>query len=310
MAAPTLFTYMEEVQRLIRDQRQMMVNPDDIRMYVNEARREVAIRSQCLRALTPISGSILSISIDEAGSGYTAPTVTISEPDFPSGQLPLPNGAQATAAATVTNGSIVSIDLTYGGAGYFEPTVTITDSTGTGAEASASVAGLNLLNAGQEVYRFADAPLDNLPGFGSVYMIKSVSLIYSNYRYSLPCYSFSTYQARIRQFPFQYQWVPTVCGQHGQGTSGTFFMYPLPSQAYQMEWDCFCLPQDLETDLSVEAIPEPWTMAVKYFAANLAFLEMQNWNSARGMYEMFDRQLNVYSTGARPGRRTNPYGRF
>lgn len=307
---PTLNDYMQEVQRLIRDQRQQLVNPEDVRVYVNEARQQIAIKAQCLRALTPISGAITTISVTDGGSGYVDPTVTIDEPDFPSGTLPFPNGNQATATATVVGGVITSINVTYGGAGYFQPAVTITDSAGSGAEATANVSGINILNAGQEVYSFADADLSAYPGYGAVYMIKSVSLIYSNYRYSLPCYSFSVYQAKIRQYPFQYQWVPTVCGQFGQGTSGSFYVYPLPSQAYQMEWDCFCLPEDLETNASTEALPEPWTKAVKFYAAHLAFLELQNMNAARAMLDLFDRNTSVYSTGARPGRRTNPYGRW
>jgi len=260
-----------------------LINPGDIIGYVNRARREVAMRSQCLRILPKTSGSVVGALITARGSGYTNPVVSISAPDFPSGQASFPNGAQATAVATVVGGQINDIQITFGGSGYFQPLITITDPTGTGATATATISPINQLNAGQEEYFFKDVNLSAFPGVGAIYMVKSVSLIYANYRYSLPCYSFSVYQAMIRQYPFQYQYVPSVCCQRGQGTGGSFMLYPLPSQVYQMEFDAFCLPTDLQTDEDVEALPLPWTEAIPYFAAYLSFLEIQNFNSARLM---------------------------
>jgi len=306
----SLFEYQQEIQTLIHDANQQIVDPGDLTRYVNRARREVAMRAQCLRVLTPISGAVVSITITNPGSGYTSPALTISPPDFPSGLLPFPNGDQATGTATQIGGQIMAANIDYGGAGYFEPVVTITDPHGTGATATASVSGFNQLNEGQEAYPFNLVDLSTFPGVGEIYMIKSVSLIYANYRYSLPCYDFSTYQARIRQYPFQYQYVPTICAQYGQGTNGSFYMYPIPSQTYQMEWDCFCLPQDLLSDQDIEALPRPWTEAVQYWGAYLAYLEMQNFNYARGMKAEFDEMMTRYSSYARPGRVTNPYGRY
>lgn len=317
MAGPTLFTYMRQVQRFVRDAKQEMIDPDDIIDYVNRARREVAYRTQCLRTLTPISGQIMEITVTNPGSGYTNPVVRITPPDFPSGQPPYANGAQATAVATEFGGTIAGINMTFGGYGYWQPIVTITDEIGsgsgpgTGATATVSkMSFINQLNQGQEVYSFRDIDLTLFPGVEAVYMIKSVSLLYSNYRYSLPCYSFSTYQAMIRQYPFQYQYVPVFCAQYGQGTQGSFYMYPLPSEQYQIEFDCLCIPSDLTTDNDVEALPQPWTEAVPYWAAYLAFSELQNLNTARFYDEKFEKQLNIYSTAARPGRITNPYGRY
>lgn len=307
----TLNTYMQDVQRLLREAKQTLSNPDDLRSYINRARREIAMRSQAIRVLTPVSGSVISCTVTDGGSGYSAsPTVTISDPDFPSGGVDDPNGAQATAIATVQGGVIVGIDISYGGAGYFEPTVEITDDTGTGATATVEVSPINILNAGQEQYKFSDIDLSMFPGVGSVYFVRGVSLIYSNYRYSLPCYPFSVYQSHIRQYPYQYQYVPTFCSQFGQGVNGSFFFYPLPSQTYQMEWDCQCIPLDLTDNQSVEALPAPWTDAVMYFAAHIAMLELQNFNAAKGFLDLYEKFAQRYSDYSRAGRVINPYGRF
>ena len=304
------FEYVKQTQRFLREQKQEFMNPGDLLVYVNRARREVAARTQCIRRLTPISGQIVSAEIFNGGTGYSAPTVVISPPDFPSGTLPDPNGRQAVGTATVVNGQINDIVLNDGGNGYFQPGITIVDPTGTGAEIGPVLSPLNTLNIGQEVYNFSDIYLGNWPGVDSVHAIKSASVIYANYRYTLPMYAFSVYQAQIRQYPFQYQYVPTFCSQFGQGAGGSFYAYPLPSQTYQWEFDCLCLPSDMLIDNSIpEAIPQPWTDAVPYMAAQLGMLELQNYNAAK-MYEaMFDKMTLGYSSYARPGRIINPYGR-
>ncbi len=304
-------TYLQQLQRFTRDAKQDMLNPEDLLEYVNRARREVAARTQCIRRLTPISGSVVSGLVTAGGSGYSAsPILTISAPDFPSGRSPNPNGLQATGVCNVINGTLSSVNITFGGDGYFQPVGTVTDPTGTGGTVSLTISAINQLNTGQEEYKFSNIDVTMFPGVASVYAIQSVSVIYSNYRYSLPMYDFSTYQAKIRQYPFQYQYVPAFASQFGQGVDGSFYVYPLPSQVYQWEFDCFCLPQALENDLSVEAIPQPWQDVVPYFAAHLAYLELQNLNTANYYLKLFDDMTLRKAQYARPGRRINPYGRY
>jgi len=305
-----LFEYLKQTQRFLREQKQDFENPDDLISYINRARREIAMRGQCVRTLTPISGSISTITVTAGGTLYTNPSVVISAPDFPSGVAPYPNGAQATATANLTGGVVTSIDVSFGGSGYFQPVVTITDPTGSGATATANVSFPNVLNQGQEVYPFSGIDLSQNPGCSAVYFVRSISIIYSNYRYSLPVYSFSTYQSAIREFPFQYQYVPVFASQFGQGTAGSFYVYPLPSQVYQYELDCLCIPSDLATDASVEAIPQPWTDAVPYFSAHLAMLELQNFNAAKFYLDLYEKMALSYSNYARVGRTVNPYGRY
>jgi len=306
-----LFKYLQDLQGFVRDRGQKILNPTDLISYINRTRREIAERTQCIRVLTPVSGPITEIQVTNPGSNYSnRPTVTISPPDQPNGALPNPGGMQATATAVVVGGKIAGISLTNGGDGYFQPTVTITDTTGTGATATAITSPINVTSLQQEVYPFSKAALGNSPGVSSVFAVKSVSIIYANYRYSLPCYPFTVYQAMIRQYPTQYLYVPVVMGQYGQGANGSLYMYPIPSAAYQMEWDCFCLPVDLQTDQDYEAIPQPWQDAVAIGAAVYAYEELQNWNSARYYQDKFDNYVHRYSAYARPGRMINPYGRY
>jgi hypothetical protein len=307
----TLNQYVEDVQTFLRDSKQDLLDPQDIIKYVNRARREIAIRTQCIRVLTPITGAVIGGSVVSGGHGYSSsPTITLTPPDFPSGQGPFPNGSQGSVTAVVSSGTITGVNVSYGGAGYWQPSFSITDATGTGATITPTLSTINQLNQGQEVYNFSQADLSPFPGVQSIYAIQSVSLLYSGFRYSLIAYSFSNYQALIRVWAQSWMYVPCVCAQYGQGTNGSFYMYPIPSQAYQMEWDAYCLPQDLTTNLSVEAIPDPWTDAVAYWAAHLCYLSIQNFNAAKFYEDMFNRRCLGYSNAARVSRVVNPYGRY
>ena len=301
--------YLQQAQRFIRDQQERLVNIEDLVVYTNKARKEVAMRTQSIRVLSPISGTITGFQIVNPGSGYTNPQVIITPPDAPSGMLPNPGGLQALATAQVTGGQISGLTIVNAGDGYFLPEVAIVDPTGTGAIVLATVSPLMVTRGQQEVYPFTAVPLANFPGVKEVYAAKSISFIYANYRYSVPVYPFSWYQSYVRIYPQQYLYVPTVAAQYGQGVNGSIYMYPIPSFIYQCEIDCFCLPFDLETDTDYEAIPMPWTQCVPFYAAHLAFLELQNLNSATFYLNLYDQMVHRYSAYARPGRMTNPYGR-
>lgn len=307
---PSLDKYLQQTQRFIRDQQQVLINPDDLTEYVNRARREVAMRTQSIRILTPVSGEITDITITNAGSNYTDPQVIIAPPDAPGGMTPYPGGAQAIATAQQIGGMLSDVGVTFGGDGYFQPQVWIEDPTGEGAELQAHTVPLLVTQGHQEVYPFSAVPLQRFPGVAEIFAVKSISFIYANYRYSIPVFPFSVYQAYVRIYPQQYLYVPTAGAQFGQGVNGSVFLYPIPSHVYQMEWDTFCLPVDMADDQTFEAIPKPWTDAVPYFAAHLAYLELQNLNAAEYYLKLYDTMVHRYSAYSRPGRAINPYGRW
>lgn len=308
----TLFSYMQLVQRLIHDTKQEKANPEDILAYVNQGRREVAERAQCIRRLTPISGSVVSATVVNPGTGYTAPTVSITPPDFPSGVPPYPNGAQATGNAILLGGTIAAVDIAFGGSGYFQPVGSIVDPTGTGASISLTLTPFHVLNPSQEVYNFSDLPVTSWwPGIDYVYALRTnPTIIYSNYRFGIPCYAFSEYQTKVRNFPLQYQWVPSICAQFGQGADGSIYAYPLPSQIYQWEWDCLCSPSDLIDNQSYDALPHPWAQSVAYYATHLAYLNFQNLNAAEYYMKLYENSVVRRSQAARPSRVVTSFGRY
>ncbi len=307
-----LFDYLKQTQRFIRDSDQKFINPADLIVYVNRARREIALRTQSIRMLTPVSGAIVSATITNPGSGYVTPVATITAPDFPNGEILYPGGAQATATVQQIGGIITDIAIDFGGSGYFQPQITITDSAGPGVDATATLNLSQIMQTqnNQEIYSFDQIPIANFPGYGEVFWVNSVSLIYASFRYTLMTYSFTRYQALLRNYPKSYTYIPSVCAQLGQGTKGSLYLYPVSSQAYQIEFDCYCLPQDLTDDESEEALPGPWTDCVPYFAAHLAFLELQNLNSANYYFTLYEKMMDNYSSFVRSRKISNPYGRW
>lgn len=90
------------------------------------------------------AGSVAVILLDDEGSGYVNPTITISAP----------NTLTATAQAVVNTatGQLERIIVTNPGAGYHDtPTVTITGGGGTGATATAVVGGTGRWGVTQEI---------------------------------------------------------------------------------------------------------------------------------------------------------------
>ena len=105
-----LFEYLKEVQRYAREQKQEFMNVDDLISHINKARREISLRTQCVRILTPSAGVIIGYTVVNGGSGYSNnPTIVVSPPDFPNGMLPYPNGSQATTSVIVQSGVITNV---------------------------------------------------------------------------------------------------------------------------------------------------------------------------------------------------------
>jgi hypothetical protein len=90
------------------------------------------------RADVLIGGPIATLTVTAGGANYaTVPTVTISDPQEPT-------GIPATATATLTADAVTAITITNAGTGYTAaPTVTITGGSGSGATATGAVGAAN-----------------------------------------------------------------------------------------------------------------------------------------------------------------------
>ena len=81
--------------------------------------------------------------------------------------------------------------------------------------------------------------------------------------------------------------LPTIWAQYGQGVSGTLWVAPGPDIGYTLQLDTVCLPIPLVNDSTAEAIPYPYTDAIPYYAAYLAYQSDQRAADADRMFQMY-----------------------
>lgn len=93
---------------------------------------------------------------------------------------------------------------------------------------------------------------------------------------------------------------PTDWTQYSTGETGIIFLYPTPNSVFQIYLDAMCTPAALTTDASIDAIPYPYSDAVPYFAAYLAYLSAQRTEDANSMLEKYNEFVARAVAGSGP----------
>src|SRR6266404_4129357 len=297
-----LARYLLQIRRLLHDAGFNYYSDFDLTQQINEARQQVAAQGQCVRVLPPSTAGVATIAVTAGGAGYTAATVTVGPPN-------LITGTQATATATVLAGVVTDVTIAVAGIGYYiVPQVTITGD-GTGATAAATLLPANATVAQAEVYNFSQANVFAVatPGVRAVLDVQQIAVYWGNLKPALMYCPWTQFNAYYRAWP-QFSNLPSVWSKYGQGESGSVYFWPIPVEVLGMDWDCICEPLNLITEASIEAIPAPWTDAVQYYAAYLAFLGAQRHDDADAMFGRFERQMVRARTFSQRTLVTKPYG--
>lgn len=154
-------------------------------------------------------------------------------------------------------------------------------------------------------------------GVRGVLDVNSVSVSWGGIRPSLNWMPWEDLQAYARSYNFLVTSYPFVWSSFGSGNKGQVWLFPIPTILNgelsspggqgEMEWDCSCFPSPLYTDSDYEAIPEPFTTAVKFYAAHLAFLGSQRYLMAAIMLELFNDDLGIDNSAVMRGRTSQFY---
>ena len=290
-----LNVYISQTQRLLHDPQAQYFSIADITVYINIARSQIAIESQSIRVL--ISGIVSACPVVVGGANYSAGT-TIS----------IAGGSGGTGAVyqpTIVGGQITATTQIALGSGYDNLTKAIAvDPTGAGSGAvfAPVVVGLNMMVIGQEVYTFAsrNAALQVVTSgqCSAIHGVFSVSCSWGSSKPTLTHTSWGYFQANYRVWANGWLNNPVAWAQYGQGASGSIYLAPIPSSAFSMDWDTYCVPTALNSDTDGEALPYPWTDAVPYYAAYLAYSNAQRPNDATAMlnqYKMYMMRARAFS---------------
>ena len=141
------------------------------------------------------------------------------------------------------------------------------------------------LKTGVEKYLFTDI----LPNGSKTIDILGVQPIFGNTRYSLRWYTYTYFTAFYRPWT-QYQQLPVAFTVYGPNI---LWVAPTPNVDYpNTEFDTAVIPDNLINDNTVDKIPEPYTDAVKYYAARLAKLRMQQYEEALAFDKLYTQRVN------------------
>lgn len=269
--AGPLYRYLQDTQRLLNDPKEEKFSRFDLMDYINRGRRKVAAESQCMRFMLPSSGSFATVTVKCCGEGYTSP---------PKVNVPMPGAwgvgfipADITVGIN-SLGQVCSAKINNPGSGYVNVTLELEGGGGTGAQLAWTLTPFISTVPNKEVYRFQDYNGLLPPGMREILAIQNISISWGGIKPTMRHLDFSAFQAYLRAYNTQSTNWPAVWAQYGQGVQGSVYLNPIPSQIMQMEWDCYCLPEDLNGDEDPEFIPYPFTNAVPYYAAWWASIPM------------------------------------
>jgi len=131
-------------------------------------------------------------------------------------------------------------------------------------------------------------------GYDSVIDLMNVSVSWgSAARPTMEWMDFGELQALARIYSAGVFTYPFKAALQGDGINQILYLFPVPGQALEMEWDTSCLPSPLSTNNDFEAIPAPFTGATKFKAANYVYMASQRFGSAELMETQFMQHLGL-----------------
>jgi hypothetical protein len=139
------------------------------------------------------------------------------------------------------------------------------------------------LITGQEQYNYSDI----LPTTPQTVDIVNATCIWGNSRVPLGYMPFSLFSATFRTWT-NYQRVPAAFSIYN---STQFWIGYTPDQAYPIELDTAVLPANLANDNTIDTIPPPYDEAVKFFAASLARLKLQQYTEYKALQSMYTEKV-------------------
>jgi hypothetical protein len=273
-----LNAYLTQVRQLLKDPNGNTYNSTDLTAYINEARGELATTAECVRLLYQFNDASTFTTTGNTAIGVAAITNLLSTTNIQVGDLVTLAGTidvvcQVTAIPPTTPAGQVNITV---------------PALANSAGATFSFTHLFKTVVGQETYSFPQSAWPS-QGYLRVVQVKSISVnwggVFGSNNLQLEKASFTNYNAILGYYGKNLLAQPACWVQYGT----TFKLRPIPSAAYPMQLDTICEPIDLATDTDPEAIPYPFTNAIKYYAAYLAFLSSQRDKDAENMMKRYER---------------------
>lgn len=277
----TLSGYITEVRRLLHDANGNFYSDTQLTDYINGARDRVVRDTGCLRTIQ-ITQVPCSPVLGGANPYYWSAGATVATNDYLVSNIFI--------YKVVTGGVLGASPPNYPSASSpYPPTTSFSNGTAT------------LQYAGPaEVVNYAA-----LPQGSQTLDILNVNLFWGNTRIPLRYLPWTDFNARLR-FWQNYVGRPICFSSFGQGQ---LYIGPVPDQIYTIEIDSVYLPTPLVYSTDVDSITNPYTSAVKYYAAHQAKYYEQSFGESEIYKQEYSKQiLNILNTSF-TRRIPDPYSR-
>ena len=303
----TLNTYITEVQRLLHDANANFYSTSQLTDYINSARERVVRDTGALREI------IVTQTPCQVAPGSTVGGATPSNPVI------------WEANTTYAQNSFLFSNIF-----IYQVTTTGTTSDTAPPYPASSTNNYNNYPPSTEFFNgtcgltyvgncenISYAALSNLVGTSplapsdgtTVLDIVNINLYWGNTRVPMDYLPWSDFNARLR-FWQNYIGRPLAFSIYGQQQ---IYIGPVPDQIYQVEIDCVVLPNPLSesTPNAVDVINDPYTSAVKFYAAYLAKFYEQSFGESEIYKQQYEKQigsiLNSTFTRRIPSVYSSPY---
>jgi len=275
----TLSSYLTDVQRLLHDANNNFYTQTQLTDYINEARQRVVRDTGCLRTIVVAQTPTCALGNPTAWVANTAVTA---------GQLVFSNIFIYQYATSGTSGATAPPYPASSANNYsnYPPSTAFADGT-----ATLTYVG----NCETISFETLSSLIDNSPlsttANNTVLDIVNINLYWGNTRVPLDYLSWSDFNARLR-FWQNYIGRPLAFSVYSQDQ---IYLGPVPDQIYQVEIDCVLLPNalSLNTSTAVDTINDPYTGAVKFYAAYVAKYYEQSFGEAEIFKQEYTKHISA-----------------
>jgi hypothetical protein len=246
-----LSEYLNDTAQLMSDPTYSFTSKFQMTRWINEARRLLSMRTGCIQRL--ITGQSAFGAGDQAGfaiPGAAQPGAVPGAFDYgmggPAGGLNF--GTPVVGASLGPMTTIVNVER-YPYVGFFNPYLKAQHA---GCDKVNDVVSVAVSWGGASKPALNWMPWDDFQAY-----CRSVAVLNTSY--------------------------PAVWSTLNDGSQGEVWLFPIPSQANDMEVQATCLPSPLYGESDFEAIPESFTDTIKFGAAALCYFSKKQFGNAQIM---------------------------
>lgn len=299
----TLNTYITEVRRLLHDANGNFYSDSQLTDYINSSRERTVRDTGALREIVVSQTPCMVAPTATIGGATPAyPTAWAANTAYTAGQFVFSNiyTYQVTTSGTSSDTAPPYPEATQNNYNNYPPSTEFLNGT-----VGLTYVG-NCENISYEAltYLMGTSPLAPSTG-NTVLDIVNINLYWGNTRVPMDYLAWTDFNTRLR-FWQNYIGRPLAYSIYGQQN---IFLGPVPDQIYQIEVDCVVLPLPLTTVLpnEVDKIKDPYTSAVKFYAAYLAKFYEQSYGESEIYKQEYAKQVNSILNSVFTRRIPTPY---